>query len=116
MKTNSRLVYSTDFGAACPDCGKPKNNCICRQIKKTESPKSAGPVRVRYETAGRKGKGVTLITGLPLNEQALVELSRKLKQQLATGGAVKDGTIELQGDMRERAREALRRFGHGEKT
>jgi translation initiation factor 1 len=110
--SNSRLIYSTDFGSACPDCGKPKNNCICRKMKKTTAPETSGAVRLRYESVGRKGKGVTLITGLPLSEENLLELSKKLKQQLATGGTVKDFAIELQGDFREKAAQALRKSGY----
>lgn len=110
--SNSRLIYSTDFGSACPDCGKPKNKCICRRIKKAALPEASGAVRLRYESAGRKGKGVTLIIGLPLSEEKLQELSKKLKQQLAVGGTVKDWTIELQGDQREKAAQALRKLGY----
>ena len=68
-----------------------------------------GVVRVRYETKGRKGKGVTLITGLLLSENGLEELSRQLKRHLSTGGTVKDHTIELQGDHREKVEQILRR-------
>ncbi len=110
--SNSRLIYSTDFGSACPDCGKPKKGCICRKIKKTTAPEASGAVRVRYESAGRKGKGVTLITGLHLSEEKFLELSKKLKQQLATGGTVKDFVIELQGDQREKVVQALRKLGY----
>ena len=115
MKTDnsySRLVYSTEFGEACPDCGKAKKSCICKQIKKAAVFEISKGVRVRYETAGRKGKGVTLITGLVLNEEALFGLAKKLKQQLGTGGAVKNFVIELQGDHREKVISALRKLGY----
>lgn len=113
MKSNnSRLIYSTDFGSACPDCGKPKNSCICRQMKRTTMPEASGAICVRYEVAGRKGKGVTLITGLALNEEKLLGLAKKLKQQLGTGGTVKDFAIELQGDHREKALQALHKLGY----
>lgn len=114
--SNSRLIYSTDFGSACPNCGKPKNNCICRQIKKKAVPETSGALHVSYEIAGRKGKGVTLITGLPLSEERLQELSKKLKQQLGTGGTIKDFAIELQGDHREKVLQALRKLGYYDKV
>lgn len=110
--SDSHLIYSTDFGSACLDCGKPKNSCICRQMKKKALPETNGAVRLRYETALRKGKGVTLIKGLPLSEEKLLELSKKLKQQLGIGGTVKDFTIELQGDHREKAAQILRKLGY----
>lgn len=110
--SNSRLVYSTDLGSICSDCGEPKNSCICRQIKRKTVLKSNGAVCVRYETAGRKGKGMTLIIGLPLSEDGLLAMVKKLKQQFATGGAVKDFVIELQGDHREKAVLALRKLGY----
>jgi len=114
MKADSdtRLVYSTGIGPVCPDCGRQKNNCICRQLKRKVLPESSGGVRIRFETASRKGKGVTLITGLPLAEDALLELARKLKQQFATGGSVKGYVIELQGDQREKIRETLVKLGY----
>ncbi len=110
--SNSRLVYSTDIGSICPDCGKPKKSCICRQMKRETVFKPNGAVCIRYETAGRKGKGMTLITGLPLSEDDLLAMAKKLKQQFAAGGAVKDFVIELQGDHREKAVLALRKLGY----
>jgi len=94
------LVYSTDFGSICPLCGKPKKNCICRELKRKAIPETPGVVRIRYETSGRKGKGVTLISGLSLNQEELFEIAKRLKQKLGTGGTVKDYVIELQGDHR----------------
>lgn len=69
------------------------------------------PVRVGRETAGRKGKGVTVITGLALGEAELVALGSALRKQCGTGGTVKDGVIELQGEHRDRVVEELRRLG-----
>jgi translation initiation factor 1 len=93
---NSRLVYSTDTGTACPDCGKPKAQCVCK-VRTPVGP-ADGMVRVSRETKGRKGKGVTLVKGLPLDDAALVALSKQLKASCGSGGTVKDGTIEVQGD------------------
>ncbi len=72
---------------------------------------TGGVVRLRYETKGRKGKGMTLITGLPLSESGLLDLAKKLKQRFGTGGSVKDYIIELQGDHREQAARELSRMG-----
>ncbi len=96
----------------CPDCARPKKDCICRMVRKTVLPSTSGRLRLRYETAGRKGKGVTLITGLPLNQEDLLKLAKKLKQQLGTGGAVKDFVIELQGDQRQKTAEVLLKLGY----
>jgi len=94
--TGSRLVYSTDFGRACPRCGKPIAQCVCR--KGSSQAPTDGIVRVRREVKGRKGKTVTTITGIPLNEEQLQELASELKRQCGTGGSVKDGLIIIQGD------------------
>ncbi|BBA36771.1 translation initiation factor Sui1 [Methylocaldum marinum] len=64
-------------------------------------------MRVRLETKGRKGKGVTVISGLPLDGADLERLCRQIKQRCGSGGTVKDGTIEIQGDHRERIMEDL---------
>ncbi len=87
---NSRLVYSTSHGSICPGCAKPVDNCTCHEIKKAAVPNTGGVVRLRYETNGRKGKGMTLITGLSLSEAGLLDLAKKLKQRFGRGGSVKD--------------------------
>jgi len=113
MKNNdlgANLVYSTSQGAICPECAQAMNSCICRVTKKSAVPVTDGVVRLRYEK-GRKGKGMTLISGLALNEAALLELAKKLKQKFGTGGSVKDYTIELQGDFRKQAEQELRKMG-----
>jgi len=78
-------------------------------------PAVSGPARLSYETKGRKGKGMTLITGLPLSETGLLDLAKKLKHQFGTGGSVKDYTIELQGDHRQQAALELHRLGYSVK-
>jgi translation initiation factor 1 len=60
-----------------------------------------GRVRVGRETQGRKGKGVTVVTGLPLVPDELKALAKELKARCGTGGTVKDGVIEIQGDHRD---------------
>ena len=83
---NKGLIYSTDHGAMCPECGRPAARCECSRIRKAAVPLTDGIVRVRFETHGRGGKRVTVIRGLPLSEDALVELARKFKQRFGTGG------------------------------
>ena len=92
----SRLVYSTDFGRACEKCGKPIAQCACR--KQAARAPLDGVVRVRREVKGRKGKTVTTLSGVPLDEEGLRELASELKRQCGTGGSVKDGVIVIQGD------------------
>lgn len=93
------LVYSTEFGRMCPACGRPVSGCTCRHKK--DSFKGDGIVRVGRETKGRKGKGVTWISGVPLDEGAIKILAAELKKKCGTGGTVKDGRIEIQGDHRD---------------
>lgn len=98
MKSNSAggLVYSTDTGRMCPDCRQPIAACICRQslaVVKTD-----GVVRVSRETKGRGGKSVTLVKGVVLDALALALLGKQLRTACGTGGTVKDGVIEVQGD------------------
>jgi len=93
---NTDLVYSTEHGKMCPKCNQPVAQCSCK--KKKSPSKGDGKVRVSRSTKGRKGKCVTLITGLPLNQIALSTLAKELKQKCGTGGTVKQGDIEIQGD------------------
>jgi len=92
-------VYSTEHGRMCPDCGQPVVRCACRAQKSAS--KGDGKVRVCRETKGRKGKGVTVITGLPLNGEELEILARQLKQMCGAGGTTRSGVIEIQGDHRD---------------
>ncbi|MCX5694009.1 MAG: hypothetical protein NT014_02565 [Candidatus Omnitrophica bacterium] len=112
---NSRLVYSTEQGVICPECSWALDNCICQKIKKAIIPVTDGVVRLRYETKGRKGKGMTIITGLALNEDEFLELAKKLKQRFGAGGAVKDFTIQLQGDFCQQAAQELNKLGYNVK-
>jgi translation initiation factor 1 len=112
MATSSKsggLVYSTEHGRMCPDCRQPVAKCICKSAR--PAPKTDGVVRVRLETKGRKGKGVTVISGVPLGEPELTILGKELKQRCGSGGTVKDGVIEIQGDHRALAMEQLRSKG-----
>lgn len=69
-------------------------------------------VKVGRETAGRRGKGVTVVWELPLGEEGLRELAALLKQKCGTGGTVKDGRIEIQGDHRDRISAELEKLGY----
>ncbi|MBG6072011.1 MULTISPECIES: translation initiation factor Sui1 [unclassified Polaromonas] len=104
------LVYSTDTGRMCPDCRQPASACVCRLSK--AMPKSDGVARVSRSTKGRGGKTVTLVTGLALDEPALVQLGKQLKAACGSGGTVKDGVIEVQGDHCEQVMQALVKQGY----
>lgn len=96
---DSRLVYSTDVGRRCPNCQRPIAECVCK--RGTPGKAVAGPVRVSRETQGRKGKGVTVITGLGLASNALESLATDLKKRCGSGGTVTGDRIEIQGDHRD---------------
>ncbi len=106
----SRLVYSTDTGRVCPDCGQPVAACVCRQARHAV-PAGDGIVRVSLDTKGRKGKGVTVIKGVALDVAALALLGKQLKSQCGSGGTTKDGVIEIQGDHRDTVIAALQKQG-----
>lgn len=112
-KSSGGLVYSTDAGRMCPDCRKPVDFCICRQMQAL--PKTDGVVRVSRETKGRGGKSVTLVKGLPLDAMALALLGKQLKAACGSGGTVKDGVIEVQGDHCDTLLAALQRQGYAAK-
>lgn len=103
------IVYSTAQGRMCPQCGKAAAQCVCR--KQQAAPKGDGTVRVGRETKGRKGAGVTVITGIPLADEALKALAKDLKTRCGSGGTVKDGVIEIQGEHRDLVVEELAKRG-----
>ena len=115
--SNSSLVYSTAGGSYCPECGNPVASCSCPKGKKAKRnqaqqvPKD-GIVRVGRETKGRKGKGVTIVTGVPLGGQPLKDLAKKLKQRCGSGGTVKGNIIEIQGDHRDTLVAVLQKEGY----
>ena len=91
MKSGSRMVYSTTDG----DLRKPRDQGL--QERRADGDR----VKVRREIAGRRGKGVTTISGVPLDDAGLRALAGKLKKRCGVGGSVKDGVIEIQGDHRD---------------
>lgn len=90
------LVYSTEGGRMCPACRQPVAQCQCAQLKTV--PAGDGIARVQRETKGRGGKAVTVVRGLALDAEALVALAKRLKAACGSGGTVKDGQIEVQGE------------------
>ena len=69
-------------------------------------------VKVGRETAGRRGKGVTTVFDIPLDDAAVRDLAARLKQRCGTGGTVKDGRIEIQGDHRDKIAAELEKLGY----
>ncbi|MBN3564783.1 translation initiation factor Sui1 [Aliamphritea spongicola] len=109
----SGLVFSTEKGQMCPGCQQALDECACDALAEEQRLEQLdGIVRIRRETAGRKGKGVTTVTGVPLAEKPLKQLAKKLKQQCGTGGSVKEGVIEIQGDHRGTLKLALEKQGY----
>ena len=108
-----RLVYSTDRGRVktCPTCGLPYTKCRCEQPAQPAR-KSDGFVRVMRDRKGRGGKTVTVITGLPANEETLTTLAQQLKKLCGSGGTVKDGVIEIQGDHCDKVMAKLMEMGY----
>jgi translation initiation factor 1 len=80
--------------------------------RRTVTPATTGPVKVRRETAGRKGKAVTTVFNLPLSDDDVRALAGELKKRCGVGGSAKDGVIELQGDHRDAVVEVLRGEGY----
>lgn len=107
------LVYSTEHGKTCPACREALDACLCADASEQERLAALdGIVRIRRETSGRKGKGVTTVSGIPLPSDELKTLAKSLKKRCGTGGAVKEGVIEIQGDHRDTLREALSALGY----
>jgi len=107
---SSRVVYSTGLGNVCPGCRRPLPDCACR--KADGSLARDRTVRVSREVAGRKGKGVSVVTGLPLAGAELEALAGDLKRRCGSGGTVRDGRIEIQGDHRDLLVAELGRRGY----
>ncbi len=114
--SNTRLVYSTGQGRRCPECARPLAECRCKRSRPAPAaaaaPQGGGVVRVGRETKGRKGKGVTVITGVPLAGDALDELATRLKKRCGSGGTVDADVIEIQGDHRDTLVAELGKLGY----
>ena len=107
------LVYSTSGECICPDCEELINNCICE--KKYAAPARGEKIRVHRDKKARRGKTVTIISGIPLNENGLRELASELKRKCGTGGSVKNGEILIQGDRIELSIDFLKEKGYSAK-
>jgi translation initiation factor 1 len=112
--------------ASTPDVEQAVNGLIARLLGGSDAPlvqkpppppppKKAHTVKVSRETAGRRGKGVTVVSDLPLSEEQLKELATQLKNKCGTGGTAKDGRIEIQGDQRDRLVVELEKLGYNVK-
>jgi len=113
LRNNARLIYSTDTGGKCPVCGWPQRNCQCSSRSDAAEAVPARVVaKLRTEKKGRGGKTVTVVYGLPRNDDFLRELSQELKRACGAGGTVVDDGVEIQGDLRERVRDALMKRGY----
>jgi len=113
QKSNARLIYSTDTGGKCPVCGWPQWDCQCSSRREaTETVPARVVAKLRMEKKGRGGKSVTVVYGLPRNAEFLRELCQDLKRACGTGGTVADDGVEIQGDLRERVRDALMKRGY----
>ena len=109
-KGSGRLVYSTDGGRLCHQCHRPVAECVCGKDRPAAT--GDGIIRLHPETKGRGGKAVTLVKGVPLAGPELKALAKNLKQKCGVGGALKDQTIEIQGDQREIIRNELEKLGY----
>lgn len=105
------LVYSTELGRTCPQCTRAIDQCACED----DAPLGDGNVKVSRESKGRGGKVVTLIHGLPLTQSELKQLAKTLKKKCGVGGAVRDGTIEIQGEQRDFLVRELTSMGYSAK-
>lgn len=116
MKSGSKggLVYSTDGGRMCPACRHPLTDCQCKAAAKTPAP-GDGVARVSRETKGRGGKSVTIVRGLALDPIGLAALGKALRTACGSGGTVKDGVIEIQGEHCDKVIDALKKHGHSAK-
>jgi len=110
VSRTARLVYSSAARRICPKCGLPERGCRCGSAAHERVPDT--PVaKLRLEKAGRGGKTVTVLFGLPNNAVFLKDLAQQLKRACGTGGTVTEDGVELQGDLRDRARDFLRAKG-----
>ncbi|HHS13068.1 MAG TPA: stress response translation initiation inhibitor YciH [bacterium] len=110
VENNNPLVYSTEGGKTCPECGRPVNQCRCRSG--SGNIPDGSRVRVRRERSGRRGKVVTVVSGLPLDDASLHALGKSLKTFLACGGSQKNGELLIQGDHTDRIIQWLREKGY----
>ena len=112
-KDSNPLVFSTDGShqKLCPSCGAAP--CVCGDVQPVVPQQTT--LRLRLEKKGRKGKSVTVVFDLPPEppgSSTLSELARGLKRHCGTGGGLKEGNIEIQGDQRDKVQQYLERAGY----
>ncbi len=119
MQQDRRPLYSTDGRGIvdrraphCSNCQRPIAGCVCKNRQQKHGSLGDGVVRISRDRKQRGGKTVTVVAGLPLDEARTVEIAGKLKRLCGSGGTVKDGAVEIQGDHRERIAEMLRGMGY----
>lgn len=117
--TDERVVFSSEVGRICPECGKESSACRCKGARKVKQPAQPMPddgvVRVRPEKKGRGGKVATTVSGLRLNDTELRALAKTLKKKCGVGGSSKDRVILLQGDYVDEVVSILRELGYNAK-
>lgn len=106
----SRPVYSSEKGSLCPRCGWPARDCRC-SAHFDEAVPTRIVARLRIEKAGRGGKTVTVVDGLPRNPSFLKDLATELKRACGSGGTASEASVEIQGDHRAALRTLLSRKG-----
>ena len=115
-KPSGALVYSTDSGRMCPVCGQPLAQCACKATAAAQATQPTdGVARVQRETKGRGGKSVTTVKGVALTDAPLAALGKQLKAACGSGGTVKDGVIEVQGDHVQTVMVLLQKLGYAVK-
>ena len=111
--SEDRLVYSTDKSLICKTCGKLP--CKCPPKKAALRPgvtgKHTGPLRIRLEKSGRGGKSVTVVFDLPGNTACFQDMIKQLKSHCGSGGTLKEGRMEIQGDHRQKVKDFLEKAG-----
>ncbi len=95
------IVYRSDVGRICPGCRRPMAQCACKDVRGKSARPGTGTVRVSRTTQGRGGKIVSVVAGLPLGRAELVALAAELKRRCGSGGTVREGVIEIQGEHRD---------------
>jgi len=98
-RMTARIIYSTGVGSLCPNCRRPVRECVCP--KGAPGAVKLAAVRVGREVKGRAGRGVTTVSGLPMSLSDIESLAAKLKKRCGSGGTVREGVIEIQGDHRD---------------
>ena len=112
------MVYSTETGRVCSECGRPVSACSCKKKKAANPGKQPagypddGTIRIQREIKGRKGKTVTAVFGVPLENEELKKFAKTLKHRCGAGGSVKDRVIVIQGDHRQALLDEIRKLGY----